>query len=270
MNRNLLPLALLAFFLIGTPVHATETQDSLDELQFVNSQVGAVTTDMALYLGWGFDDKEAVKAAAEACIKDLTEIRKRLENITVPKELNKVKEIQFKMIDKLKEMYDGIEDKDLERIQFGIIEKYVVKLSKEIEELRIQHKRNYWQDLPEDFKPIDRDIEFMKSQEDKDIYLDAMRLMDAESCKLAYENLNMLKEKYKGTILEDHIMLRISDCLLKDDSAWEDEAKAYEEGMSILQEIVDKQSYSPVWSEAFYKWRNESLRCWLRRWISCF
>ncbi|MFH1479248.1 MAG: hypothetical protein ABIG92_05700 [Candidatus Omnitrophota bacterium] len=253
---------LAAFFPIYINVSAfanPEIQDSIDELRFIGLQIGAVSTDMYMYLGWFSDNKDMLKEASEENIKDLNNIEERLKNVIVPKELNEIKDIQQKLINKLREIYSGVENKDLEATnpEFEVVNEYNTEFSKKTEEVWMQYRRD-WQDLPKDFKPIDKDIGLMKTQEDRSAYLDALKLIEARSYRPAYEKLAALKENYKGTIFEDYIMLRISDCLLMYESILKTAPPPVgneEDGLKILTDLVNSKRYSPLFYEIFYKWR---------------
>jgi len=249
----------LIIFLITNLTFASEIQDYLDELAFIGLQIQAVDIDMYLYLGWLPEEKELMKEASKKAIADLSEIRTYLLNLNLPEELAILKDINLKTIDRLKEIYTGIEEKKDEEIKqaFTSVNEFYSQYTEKLKGVLNKYKSR--DKLPENFNPINEEIKLIKDQKDKDIYLNAIKLIKDKKYKQAYKNLNDLLDKYKGTFFEDCLMLRISDCLLMVDSdIRKDMFKASEEGIKILSEIVDKNKYSPVLYEAFYKWRTKT------------
>ena len=250
-------LLLLAFPLVVNIASALETGDYLDELIFMELQISAVTTDMYMYLGWFPDKKEWIKEASARAINDLTEIRTRISGLNLPTELVELKDMNFKMIDKLNEIYTGIESKKDESIKqefvsFRELHSQYLKIFKDA-----LNKYRYIQELPQDFDPINEELKLIQEQKDKDAYLGAIRLMNEKEYREAYEELIRLQEKYKDTAFADCIMLRISDCMLKSDADLDSNNKLgmYEQGIEILSSTIDRNRYSPLLYEAFYKWR---------------
>ncbi|NQT75001.1 MAG: hypothetical protein HQ566_00605 [Candidatus Omnitrophica bacterium] len=247
---------------INVSLFASEIHDFSDELRFIKTRIEAVAIDMYAYVGWAWDLKNTLRFGSKLNRKELQKIKAYLSKLDVSDELGEAKKRELQLIDKIIEVYDGIESKDLETVnkEFREIGEYDTRYHKEVIKVRLKHKRG-WEKLPADFEPIDRDIDLMKTALDKHTYLNAVQLITwDEDYVQAYEALNGLKGKYEGTPFEDYIMLRISDCFLMAVRDFDEllEIDASEEGIKILSDIVNKKAYSPLLYEAFHKWRTKN------------
>ena len=170
-----------------------------------------------------------------------------------------LKEEFLGLVDKLKEIYQGIEEKDEKEIEkeFTL---FTNLYNAFIDDLKKALKDKEFVKLSEDFKQIDQEIKLIKSKEDKNLYLEAVRFMKEKHFKKAYEILSQLKDKYKDTAFGDCIMLKISDCWLRPFTDIEKKKNfaLEEEGIKILEDIINSKRYSPVLFEAFYKWRTST------------
>ncbi|MGD9014841.1 MAG: hypothetical protein PVI33_02305 [Candidatus Omnitrophota bacterium] len=256
MRYNII-LPILILFLLTTPVLAQEDLPSqLEKLAFLELQIGAVTTEMYMYLGWFPDNKEGIKQASGEAIVDLDEIRQQVAELKLPKQLSGLKEANLNVIDKLKEIYTGVENKESEEIKQGFVSlgglhsQYSEKLKSALMQYRPM------QELPEDFHPVDEEVKLTQNEEDRIGYLNLIDKIKKKKYRQAYQDLNSLAERYKDSAFQDCIMMRASDCLLMANrDLSEDKMGEYEEGIEILEKIMDKNSYSPVLYEVFYKWR---------------
>ena len=254
---------LVAFFpiYINVSAFATEIQDSLDELRFIKTRIEEVTIEMYAYVGWGWDDKNSLRFGSKVSRKDLQKIKAHLSKLDVPDELKETKKRELQLIDKIIEVYDGIESKDFETVdkEFKEIGRYRARYDEEGVKVWKKHKRG-WDKLPVDFEPIDRDINLMRTALDKHAYLNAVKLITwDEDYVQAYEVLVELIGEYEGTALEDYIMLRVVDCFFMGyrdlrEVLW---INLTEEGIKILLDILNKKTYSPLFYEAFHKWRTK-------------
>lgn len=254
-------LPILILLLITPITFAQEDLPSqMDKMAFIQLQISAVTTEIYKYLGWFPDEKEWIKEASEKAIVDLDEIKRQVTELKLPKQLTKLKKANLKVIDKLKEIYVGIEKKGTEDIEKGFValeepnSQYSEKLKDALKKYRPMQK------MPKDFKPVNEEAIFISNEKDKGAYLKAVELLESRKEGVgeeAYELLKPLKNKYKDTAAEDCIMLKISDCLLMEDSvgAPGEYGNPGEAGLSMLSGILDKKRYSPVLYETFYKWR---------------
>jgi len=238
---------------------ASSISDYLDKILFSDLQLQAVTVDMYLYIGWFPEKKEWMREASQKAINDLEELASFVKESNPPKSLVNLKEEFLKLIDKLKEIYQGIEKKDEKEIEkeFTL---FTNLYNAFIDGLKKALKDREFVKLPEDFKQIDQETKLIKSKEDKSLYLEALRFMKEKHFKKAYEILSQLKDKYKDTAFSDCIMLKISDCWLMSFSDMEDENGFLreEKGIKILEDIINSKRYSPVLFEAFYKWRTST------------
>ena len=243
--------------LISNSTFASENEDYLDELRYVDLQVAAVTTDMYLYLGWGLEEKDMMKDASQKAIANLNEFKTRLTNLSLPNELGKLENMSLELIDRLQKIYNGIEKKKIEEIkeEFSPFNELYLQYSEEFKD--VYEKYSYEVEFAEDYDPIDEEIKLIQDQKDKDVYLNVVELIKNKNYTKAYGDLNNLRSKYKDTSFEDCIMLKLSDCLLMKDSDIEEEGrlKGSEHSLEILTNIIDKADYAPILYEAFYKWR---------------
>lgn len=256
-NMRILLIVFLAFSFLLSIVGASETADYLDELVYIEFQISAVTTDMYMYLGWFEDKKDWIKEASDKAIEDLEEIEKYLENIETPQEMLNLKNANNAVIKKLQSIYAGIESKKTENIkaEFESFNKLHAKFSEDFKEA-LKTYRNM-QELAPDFDPLIEELKLANSQEDKNAYQSALQLIEEKKYDQAYEVLSQLRVTYEGFPFENCILLRISDCGLKADSDLDvnDKLKMKEDGLDVLAAIVNKDVYSPILYEAFYKWR---------------
>ena len=257
LKRSVVAFALTILPLVVSISFASDLGNYLDELVFTELQIAAVTTHMYMYLGWLPDKKEWMKETSEKAISDLNEIRRRITELKLPEQLSELKESNLEIIDKLKAIYIGVEEKEAEDIKQGFISCGELN-SQYSEKLRDALKKyRHMQELPEDFEPVNEEIKLIQNQEDKDIYLNAIKLIRNKEYRQAYQDLIRLSEKYQDTVFLGPIKLRVSDCLLMADSdiKFDEGTKAMEDGLRLLSDIINKGEYSPILYEAFYKWR---------------
>lgn len=244
---------LLAF---ASTVQSLEERDYMDRLYFINSQISAVTTDMYACLGWAPDDKEALAAGSKKSISDLDSILEELNELEVPDEFTRIKDLEIRMVNDLKGVYAGIENKDLQAIkpEFLKIGEYQGQIAAELK--KVYDKYSRVEDLPEEYDPLQEEVALLRDETDKKEYLEALDLREFGSYTIAYVKFTDLENKYKGTPAEDCIKLRISDCLFM--SEGDDPKGVFDDeknGLDMLSEIINGKKYSPVLFEAFYKWR---------------
>ncbi len=248
---------ILAFLVFPKQAFPLDRADYLDELLYLEFQISAVTTDMYMYLGWFEDKKDWIKEASAEAINDLNEIEKYIKELDAPGDLAHLKEMNLEVVSKLKGIYSGIEAKENNVIksEFESFGKLYTKYSDTLKEAMKEYR--YMQELPEGFNPMNEEVKLATNEEDKDTYRKAVRLIDDKQYNQAYGILSDLKNKYKGSPFKRCIDLRISDCILKADTGLktDDKFEATEDALEILSSIIDKDAYSPVLYEAFYKWR---------------
>jgi len=113
--------------------------------------------------------------------------------------------------------------------------------------------------LPEGFDPKKEEIKFAQNQRDRQVYLNAVELIKERRFGQAYKDLASLKDKYKDTVFENCIKLKMSDCLLMSEpNNHGGSVFNPEEGMAFLSGILESREYSPVLFDAFYKWRTRT------------
>jgi len=166
---------------------------SVDDLRFVELQIEAVTIDMYRYLGWFPDEKEILKKASVKAIDNLEVIRDYLQQLDFTGQLIELKKSNLANIDKLIQIYDGIELKSTDDIKKAFAEfndvysQYSEKLGKSIKENQPVVK------LPEDFDPGEEEIKFAQNQQDRQAYLDAVKLIKEKKFDQAYKDLAGLR-----------------------------------------------------------------------------
>jgi len=261
MKRNiskvtLWGVVLLMFFALTNITLASEDTDPIYKLLFAELRISAVATDMHLYLGWLRNEKGMMRGASQIALHDLDDIKQDLVKLRLPDDLINLKDTNLWVIDKLWEIYNVIEDKntrDIER-EFeelnNVRSQYSEELGKILENRGIER-------APRILNTVEEEIKSIRNRKDKADYYRAQRFIKDKRFSAAYAILNKLKDKYKNTPTEDCVMLKISDCLLMDNkNAGEEKRKEQlEEGLEILLRITEKNRYSPVLYEAFYKWR---------------
>lgn len=257
-SKKLAALLFTALFLLTKISFASDIEDYLDEFLFTELQISAVTTDMYMYLGWFPDEKEGMKEASEEAIKDLDEIQYLLANLFLPKELLELRQSNLRALEKLRDIYNGIESKEKEGIkrEFDEFSQLYLQFQEKIKSTLKQFRK--FQELPKDFNPIDEEVKNIENEMDKNIYLSSIELIKDKKYREAYENLDRLKDKYRSSIFEDCILLKMSDCLLMADSdleTGEDKLEGKMNALEMLSQILDNKRYSPILFEAFYKWR---------------
>ncbi|HNV85475.1 MAG TPA: hypothetical protein PKL97_00745 [Candidatus Omnitrophota bacterium] len=237
---------------------SVSAEETLDCLTYWELQISAVTTDMYLY-GWMLGEKERMRTASILACADLKEMKDRVKNLQVPKELKKLKETHLKIIDMLRNIYTGIERKKPEDIAkgFKIFNLWYAQYANELDQAWERYGRKV--DLPPNFDPAGEEDMLFDNAEDRAVYLEAKDLIRNKKYKKAFAKLSSLPSKYAGEAAGDCIRLRQSDCLLMSDSNIpKEESAATKEGLSFLSKIMDRNGYSPVLYEAFYKWRTIS------------
>ncbi|MHA1676296.1 MAG: hypothetical protein ACTSU6_03875, partial [Candidatus Njordarchaeales archaeon] len=149
---RLLFLPILISLLITPIALAQEDLPSqMDKMAFIQLQISAVTTEMYRYLGWFPDEKEWIKEASEKAIVDLDEIRQQVTELKLPRQLAKLKKANLKVIDKLKEIYVGIEKKKAEDIkkEFATLEELNSQYSEKFKDALKKYRP--MQEMPQGF-----------------------------------------------------------------------------------------------------------------------
>lgn len=115
--KGLIAIIVIMVISFANITFASEIEDYLDELRYIDLQLAAVTTDMYLYLGWPPEEKDMMKDASQKAITDLNEIKNHLTGLSLPNELVNLKHMNLQLIGKLQEIYNEIEKKELEEIK---------------------------------------------------------------------------------------------------------------------------------------------------------
>ena len=246
------------FFVFYKAMAGADIYDSLDVITYTELQISAIATNMYGVLKWSFDDKSAIRDASKKNIQNLDNIKYYIDKNKVPLELVELKKLELNIIDRLKEIYNGIEYKKPEEIAPKISEISTDhdKLTRKL--TMVFSKYRQVSDIAADFNTLDEEVKLIRGQEDLAEYMKAVSFMDDNKYNEAYEILARLDEKYKGDVFSDCIMLRMSDCLLvRTSELRQDESifDADEKGLKLLSKILERKRYSPVIHDAFYRWR---------------
>lgn len=259
--KKVLPLLMLIFQLSSASFADTLSpkEYGLFQLDYAMKQVEGVDNDMYFFLGWRSDEKEAWKEASEASVKELAEIRAYLESLDLPEELAELRKGAQILIESRKKLYDGIHLKDAETIKSGYAdynqtdEKYGAIFEKQVKESLT------FDDLPDGFSVLNAELALANNEEDREVYRRAAQWIENGDYIEAYNDLALLREKYRGTLFEWSILLQLSDCLA-DGGAQVHEYSAGspykgETALDYLSEIMNSGQYSLILDEAFRKWR---------------
>lgn len=237
--------------------YPVEIRDYLDELRFVELQLSAVTTDMYQYLGWGADEKEAMKEASLRAISELDQLRGHVMRQDFPEETAPLKGLTLKMIGQLAAIYQGIEEKE----EVAIKEEFA-PFNSMYEEYAEGFKK-LWQksvsaaEAEQELNPLEEELRWIPDEQVKERYRKAAGHLEAKNHAAAYKVLKDMPEVIQDVEASHLVKLRLSDALLMMDYEAADikGLDAAEQGLKLLAEIIASGRYSPVLYEAFYKWR---------------
>mgnify|MGYP000132517937 CR=1 FL=1 len=245
------------------PLISEPYEASLDDIVFVGLQTEAITIDIHRYLGWFPDEKERLKKASVKAVDDLRTIKNYLGRLYFDEKLIELKKFNLANIDKLIQIYDGIELKSTDEIKKSFAE-FIDVYSQYSEELAKAIRRNEpVTKLPKGFDSGKEEIKFAHNPQDRQVYLKAVNLIKEQRFDQAYKYLASLKDKYKDTAFEGCIKLKMSDCLLMAEPNEQSESLFKpEKAIALLSDILDDEEYSPILFDVFYKWRTETQSLW--------
>ena len=240
-----------------TAYAAETTINYLDELRFEELQLSAITTDMYLYLGWGIEEKEAMKEAAGKAIADLNGLKSRLMAQDFPDDLSPLKNLTLKMTEQLTTIYQSIEEKSEVEIKKEFVPFNDLYAEYASRFKQIWNKSFGSIEAEQSVNSLEEELRWFGSEQMRRQYQEASGYLKAKSYTAAYKILKEMAALNEGETVSDLIKLRLSDALLTMDheGADNDGLNASEQGLKLLVEIVESNSYSPILYEAFYKWR---------------
>ncbi len=249
---KILVLVISSLVFGGTHSYAS-VEDEVHLLRQHEFKIDEVEIEMAYFLGWQPEEKQAMRLAAREAVAKLDDIKKSLLELSLPEEPDGARDYYVLIADGLKNIYSGIEeksqeliDKEFEGLHKDVSEKYAKDASPVFDHYQRSEK------LPESFDAIAEEAKFANTEEDRNEYLSATKLIDLKEYRDAYDRLAKLRAQYKGTPFEKCVLLRMSDCLIMDDSDFGNVM----DGERILSEIVNNKQYHPVLFESFSKWRS--------------
>jgi len=242
---GLIPVVILYFVLEYRPfAKANQTAKQKNSMH--------LTIDMYRYLGWFPEEKKMLKKAPIKAIDNLEVIRDYLQQLDFTGQLIELKKSNLAIADRLIRIYDGIDSKEQEGIKksFAEFNSLYSQYSEKLEE--VIKKDEPVAKLPEGFDPKKEEIKFAQNQRDRQVYLNAVELIKERRFGQAYKDLASLKDKYKDTVFENCIKLKMSDCLLMSEpNNHGGSVFNPEEGMAFLSGILESREYSPVLFDAF-------------------
>lgn len=228
----------------------------LDNVTYYNLQLDAVLIDMYLYLGWGPEEKEAMKKVSDEAILRLECLKQQLGELDTPEAARDMEGIYLEALDRLQNIYRGVESKDLEETdkefeEFGELVSQYFEVYNEL--LQEQSKEEEWK---EELLPHPQ----FESKTDEEDYNRALEFMEQDQFEKAYDLLQTLRNKYSGAnAIESSILLNISDCIVKalygSEGGISDVQNPEEKGKDILEGIINANDYSPVLFDTFLRWR---------------
>ena len=228
---GLIPLVILHFVLQYQPLSKTEPtveqentmpaisspyKASVDDIRLIQLQIEAVTIDMHRYLGWFPEEKEMLKKASIKSQHDLQAIKGYLQQLRFTGHLAVLKEASLAVTDELIQLYDGIELKKQEDIKefFAAFNVLYSQYSENLEESFT--KNTSVEKLPEHFDPMKEQIKFGQNQQDRQLYLNAVKLIENNDFVQAYEKLTLLKKGLaKHSILDTLSVTQLKVCFWK-------------------------------------------------------
>jgi hypothetical protein len=258
ISKSFNALVLLGLILLLPRIaYSAQIKESLDQLRFTELQLSAVTTDMYLYLGWGMDEKKAMKEASLRAISDLDLLRTQVMGRDFSDEAVPLKDLTLQMIAHLTAIYRGIENKKDPQIKEeftpfnGLYEKYA------------EGFKSLWQKSAGAAEPerklnsFEEELRWIEDEQVKERYPQAVTNIEAKNYAAAYEILKGMAETIQDGPATDIIKLRLSDALLMMDynAVPIEGLDAAQKGLDLLAEIIESGRYSPVLYEVFYKWR---------------
>ncbi|MEI8349876.1 MAG: hypothetical protein WCI77_06960 [Candidatus Omnitrophota bacterium] len=248
----LLPFGLFAYSM-------STTYEAVEQLGYLDKQLRAIMTDVELWLGWGFEEKDLGKKVMESALKDLSDLKKEISAFEVTGELTSIKDLELGAINRLEKIYSDIYKKDEKQIgeEFKTFhefsKKYLVDFEAAVKKYARQPK------FPKDFNPISEELALAGSSQDKEAYQKAIDKMQQRKFKDAALLLKDLLSKYHETAFGDCIKVRLSDCWLNEDNDSKDifTTEEQDKGVKFLKDIIDSNRYSPVLYNTFLRWRTK-------------
>ena len=262
MKKTLTVVALAVFVVaFALPINslASVEADALEELRLIDLQTAAVSTDMALYLGWMSEEKDEMKKAADQAKIDVNKIKGQLDQLPLSGELKSLRVKDVEVIDKLLVVYGGVEKKspeaiDAEFAQFNALYSgYQKQLAAALEKYcpKIQARQEF--DASSETGRLISDLK------DKQVFFHASQLVREKQYDKAYEYFKTLAQKYKDTPVKIALSVPLSDCLFMMDSqeaTAQDGMELPDQGIKFLLDAMDQNEYSPVLYDIFFTWRS--------------
>lgn len=239
---------LLANGAIGS---TNELETYLDSMRYYDLQAHAVAIEMELYFGWLWDQKEQMKEAASEAILRLGGIRQEVEALETPQIGEEMERLFLRALTKLEKIYDGVASKDRDTLirEFNVFNDLYLGYELYREELWSEEAKG----------AALRPSPWFRTNEDRKTYDHAIDLMEKREYAEGYKTLDQLKAKCGCPTATSHfIRLNMADCRIKDFYGRREIASLefpHKVVLEDLQAIIAEGRYSPVFYDAFLRWR---------------
>ncbi|MCF7887675.1 MAG: hypothetical protein K9L76_00195 [Candidatus Omnitrophica bacterium] len=255
MNKKIFCFTLsvcLLFTSLTYSVDFSKIEKDILTIEYFEIQIAAVENDMKFFLGWEPVEKAEWGEPAMKAIADLNNIKGRLQKLRISEELKTLKKQCLSLIESLKIVYKGIENKpdeiirsDLEKF-WEIVKPYNKNIEDKIE------KYLKFPDFPDEFSYQIEEEKLFKNKEDKEKFKEINMLIDKKHYPWAFKKSKLLLQKYKDTPAEAVILTRFVEANQK----FEDQQfEKTEENILQLNKLLDKKNYYPNLYLIFLQWR---------------
>lgn len=254
-------------------VGLNQVEKGIFELEHIGMQIQAVEIEMSLYLAQEEKDSPNYKKGAsikpaKKAVYDLGILKDDLLALVLPRELKELKPQFIEIIDKLSGIYNAVARKskiDLEeefKAFWSMVEAYNKNFKLKIDSFVKAPE------YPKDFNLLMLESSLFKKQDDRRKFRIADQYISKkENYQKAIEILRELLLRYKGTLAEGSIIVRLVDAIEADrpDSG---QMADPEYTFKLLDAYMLKKSYSPQISRIYLQWRtiNQSLNSGFSNW----
>ena len=227
----------------------------LDEIAFWGLQLNAVVVDMYVFTGWAIDEKKKMAKASKEAIKHLDFLKDQVNKISTPNELLPLRDIFLKNADDLKELFRGMDKKDIKKVSkdfADIWDKYTNDCEAFSKTLDFSERYSGLKDVSEP-EPI------FEEKDQGVAYQQGMVMMKKKKFGHSYRILAALKKQITSSSVEyDYVLLAMSDLIGKSNNTTDEDGVlkdfSQDEIRQNAQEIFAKE-YSPLFLEFFIRWR---------------
>jgi hypothetical protein len=235
----------------------------LIELEFIRMRVAAVEIDMRLFYEMQADSVHYEKEEALLIPKDavfvLSGINRDLRVLSLPPELDEMKQQYIQIIDKIASIYAGFAQESIANPKeeyeeyWKMIEDYDANLT--------SVRESYFKEPAElkGFDSISYEAIAIANRKDRASFIKADSLFAKEGAyREARDILRDILPRYKGTDAEGSILCRFVQCAMSDKDEDVDECEAY---LKLLDDYIAEGKYSPQSYMIYLQWRTLKQVC---------